>query len=64
MSELRAQSSDEIRAIDNRKATGVWEMVKLPREKLQCGKEHSGAWDSAHSLAGWKRSLREIQADF
>lgn len=35
----------------------------LPREKLQC-EETMGAWDSAHLLAGWKRSLWEIQADF
>lgn len=40
------------------------EKVKLPREKLQCEKERMGAWDSAQSLVGWKRSLWEIQADF
>lgn len=40
------------------------EKVKLPREKLQCEKESMGAWDSAHSLTGWKRNLWEIQGDF
>lgn len=39
------------------------EKVKLPREKLQC-EESMGAWDSAHSLTGWKRNLWEIQGDF
>lgn len=39
------------------------EKAKLPREKLQC-EETMRAWDSAHLLAGWKRSLQEIQADF